>query len=57
MKFYSSNTNFNQFHFLKTVYTWFHLDKIILFFLFINHLPCQKNLYGNSFNENETAMG
>jgi hypothetical protein len=56
MKLYSSNANFNQFHFLETMYTRFYLDEAILLSIFINYLPCHKKLCGTSFNKNETLI-
>jgi hypothetical protein len=57
MKFIDSNANFMGFHFLEIVYTWFHLNKTLVFSFFINSLPChQKIIYGSTFIKNETPI-
>jgi hypothetical protein len=45
MKFIDPNVSFTGFHFLKTVYTQFHLDETSLFLFFINSLHVIKRYY------------
>jgi hypothetical protein len=43
MKLIDSNTSFMGVLFKKTLYTWFHLEETLFFF--INYLPCHKKFY------------
>jgi hypothetical protein len=46
-----------SFIFLKTMYTWFHLNETLLLSLFINSLLCyKKSLRYTPFNKNVTPI-
>jgi hypothetical protein len=58
MKFIDPNVSFTGFHFLKTVYTQFHLDETSLFLFFYKFFAChQKILCDTSFIENKISTG